>query len=65
MSGRNLEETKGAASSKRPAPWWCLRAITKTQRCRLQKMHQRELAEKREEEQHDLWFNWIRPMTKV
>jgi hypothetical protein len=28
-------------------------------------MHQRELAEKREEEQRDLWFNRIRPMTKV
>jgi hypothetical protein len=28
-------------------------------------MHQRELVEKREEEQQDLWFNWIRPMTKV
>jgi hypothetical protein len=28
-------------------------------------MHQRELAEKREEEQRFLWFNQIRPMTKV
>jgi phage terminase small subunit len=28
-------------------------------------MHQRELAEKREEEQRDLWFNRIRLMTKV
>jgi hypothetical protein len=28
-------------------------------------MRQRELAEKREEEQRDLWFNRIRPMTKV
>jgi hypothetical protein len=28
-------------------------------------MCQRELAEKREEEQRDLWFNQIRPMTKV
>jgi hypothetical protein len=31
----------------------------------MQKMCQRELAEQREEEQHDLWFNRIRPMTKV
>jgi hypothetical protein len=31
----------------------------------LQKMRQRELAEKREEEQQDIWFNRIRPMTKV
>jgi hypothetical protein len=28
-------------------------------------MHQSELAEKREEEQRDLWFNRIRPMMKV
>jgi hypothetical protein len=28
-------------------------------------MRQSELAEKREEEQHDLWFNRIRLMTKV
>jgi hypothetical protein len=28
-------------------------------------MRQRELAEKREEEQRDLWFTQIRPMTKV
>jgi hypothetical protein len=63
--GRNLEEAKGDASSKRLAPQWSLRGITKTQRHRLQKMHQSELAEKREEEQRDLWFNRIRPMMKV
>jgi hypothetical protein len=62
---RNLEEAKGTAPSKRSAPRWCPRGITKTKRCRLQKIHQRELAEKREEEQQDLWFNRIRPMTKV
>jgi hypothetical protein len=28
---RKPEEGKGAASSRRPAPWWCLRGITKTQ----------------------------------
>jgi hypothetical protein len=64
-SGRNLEEAKGASPSKRPAPWWCPRGITKTQRHMMQKMHQRELAEKTEEEQRDLWFHRIRPMTKV
>jgi hypothetical protein len=62
---QNLEEAKGAASCKRLAPRWCPRGITKTQRCRLQWMHQRELAKKREEEQRDLWFNRIRLMTKV
>jgi hypothetical protein len=31
----------------------------------MQKMCQRELVEKREEEQRDLWINRIRLMTKV
>jgi hypothetical protein len=31
---------------------------------RLQKMHQRELPEKKEEEEWDYWFNCLRPMTK-
>jgi hypothetical protein len=48
-----------------PALWWCPRGITKTQKCRLQKMHQRELAEKKEEEERDYWFNRLRPMTKL
>jgi hypothetical protein len=30
--GRKPEEGKGAASSRRLAPWWCLRSITKTQK---------------------------------
>jgi hypothetical protein len=34
------------------------------QKCRLQKMRQRELAEKKEEEEWDYWFNRLRPMTK-
>jgi hypothetical protein len=36
----------------------------KTQKRRLQKMYQRELAEKKEEEEQDYWFNRLRPMTK-
>jgi hypothetical protein len=47
LGGKKLEEGKGAAPSKRPAPRWCPRGITKTQKHRLQKMHQRELAEKK------------------
>jgi hypothetical protein len=31
----------------------------------LQKKHQRELAEKKEEEERDYWFNRVRPMTKL
>jgi hypothetical protein len=44
---RKQEEGKGAAPSKRPAPRCCPRGITKTQKRILQKMCQRELAEKR------------------
>jgi hypothetical protein len=45
--GRELEEGKGAAPSKRPAARWCPRGITKTQKHRLQKMCQRVLADKK------------------
>jgi hypothetical protein len=48
--GKKPEEGKGAAPNKRPAPWWCPRGIIKTQKHRLQKMHQRELAEKKKRE---------------
>jgi shikimate kinase len=57
--GKKLEEQRGAATSKRTAPRWCPRGITKTQKRRLQKMHQRELAEKKEEEEQDYWFNHL------
>jgi hypothetical protein len=63
--GKKLEEGKGAAPSKRPAPQWCPRGITKTQKCRLQKMRQKELAEKKEEEEWDYWVNHLRPMMKL
>jgi hypothetical protein len=36
----------------------------KTQKRILQKMRQKELAEKKEEEEQDYWFNRLRPMTK-
>jgi hypothetical protein len=58
------DEEKGAAPSKRPAPRWCPRGITKTQKCRLQKMHQRDLAEKKEKEVRDYWFNRLWAQTK-
>jgi hypothetical protein len=45
--GKKPEEGKGGAPRKRPAPQWCSRGITNTQKCRLQKMRQRELAEKK------------------
>jgi hypothetical protein len=38
LAGKKLEEGKDAAPSKRPAPRWCPRGITKTQKCRMQKM---------------------------
>jgi hypothetical protein len=62
--GKKPEEEKGTAPSKRPTPQWCPMGITKTQKCRLQKMHQRELAEKKEKKERDYWFNLLRPMTK-
>jgi hypothetical protein len=51
--GRKPEEVRGAALSNRTAPRWCPMGITKTQKCRLQKLHQRELAEKKEQEERD------------
>jgi hypothetical protein len=62
--GRKPEEEKGVAPSKRPAPRWCPRGITKEQKCGLQKKHQRELAKKKEEEEQDYWFNHLQPMTR-
>jgi hypothetical protein len=50
---------------RRPAPRWCLSGISKTQSRRLQKLRQKELAKKREEEERDREFNHTRPMTKV
>jgi hypothetical protein len=61
---RELEELKGAAPSKMPAQRWCPWGITKTQKCRMQKMRQRELAKKKEEDERDYWFNHLQPMTK-
>jgi hypothetical protein len=62
--GRKPDEENGVAPSKRPAPRWCPKGITKTQKCILQKMRQRELAKKKEEEGQDYWLNHLRPMTK-
>jgi hypothetical protein len=49
----------------RPAPRWCPSGISKTQRCRLQKMKQREIAEKQMEKERDAWFVQALPMTKL
>jgi hypothetical protein len=62
--GKKPEEGKGAAPRKRPAPWWWAWDITKTQKHKLQKMCQRELAEKKEEEERDYWCNRLQTMTK-
>jgi hypothetical protein len=62
---RKPEEGKGVAPRKRPAPRWCPRGITKTQKHRLQNMRQRELAKKKEDEERDYWFNRVWPMTKL
>jgi hypothetical protein len=65
LGGTKSKEGNGVAPSQKPAPRWCPRGITRTQRRKLQKMHQKELAEKKEEEQRDYWFNHLQPMTKV
>jgi hypothetical protein len=54
LGGRKPEEVRGATPSKRPAPRWCPRGITKTRKRRLQKMRQMELAKKKEEEERDI-----------
>jgi hypothetical protein len=64
QGGRKPEEGNCATPSKSPVPRCCPRGITKTQKRRLQNMHQRELAEKKEEEEREYWFNHLRPMTK-
>jgi hypothetical protein len=64
--GRNSEGSSGSDVVKvgrKPAPQWCPREISKTQRRKLQKLCQKELAEKRDKEEHDRWFNCARPMT--
>jgi hypothetical protein len=61
---KNPEVRNDATLRRRPAPQWCLRGITKTQKHRPQKMHQIELAEKKEEEEQDYWFNRLWPMTR-
>jgi hypothetical protein len=63
--GRKPEEGKGAASSRRPALRCCPRGISKTQKHRLRKLQQKELAKKKQEEDRDYWFNRPRPMTKL
>jgi hypothetical protein len=62
---KNLEVRKDVTPSRWLAPQWCLRGITKTQKRRQQKMCQRELAEKKEEEERDYWFHHLRPMTRL
>jgi hypothetical protein len=48
LGGKKPEDGKGVSPSKRPAPRSCPRGITKTQKHRLQKMHQTELAKTKE-----------------
>jgi hypothetical protein len=61
---KNQEVRKDVTLSRRLAPRWCPRGITKTQKHRLQKMRQRELAKKKEEEERDYWFSRLRSMTR-
>jgi hypothetical protein len=49
---KNSKVRKDITPSRRSAPRFCLRGITKMQKHRLQKIHQRELAKKEEEERN-------------
>jgi hypothetical protein len=64
MESKNPEVRKDATPSHGLAPRWCPSGITMTQKRRLQKMHQRELALKKEVEERDYGFNRLRPMTR-
>jgi hypothetical protein len=63
---KKQEEGKGAPPSKRPAPRWCPRGITKTQKTHIAKYASKRVGrEKKVEEERDYWFNRLRPMTKL
>jgi hypothetical protein len=55
-----LRPSKGYRGA--PAPRWCPMGLSKTQRCRLQKMRQKELAKKERERKRDEWYAQARPM---
>jgi hypothetical protein len=65
-SGRGQEtgRRKMCCSKQKASSTVVPKGYYKTQKHRLQKMRQRELAEKKEEEERDYWFNRLWPMTK-
>jgi hypothetical protein len=54
---RKPEEVRGAAPSKRLAPRWCPRGITKTQKTQIVKDVSKRVGRQKEEEERDYWFN--------
>jgi hypothetical protein len=62
--GRKLEEEKCVAPSKRPAPRWCPRGITRHKNTDCKRCVKESWPRKKEEEEWDYWFNRLWPMTK-
>jgi hypothetical protein len=62
--GQETKRRKRCFSKQKASSTWCPRGITKTQKRMLQKMHEGELAKKKEGGERDYWFNRLRPMTK-
>jgi hypothetical protein len=51
------DSTTTIIERKMSSPHWCPMGLSKMQRRRLQKMLQKEIAERQREEEHDQWFN--------
>jgi hypothetical protein len=62
--GQETERRKRCYSKQKTLSMMVPKGYYQDTKCRLQKMHQRELAEKKEEEEQDYWFNCLRSMTK-
>jgi hypothetical protein len=50
------------APGTKPAPRWCPPRLSRTQKCRVQRLRTMEMTEKMKEEERDRWFNEDRPM---
>lgn len=53
---------KSVASGTKPAPQWCPKGLTHTQKRRVQRLRTLEIKEEIAEKKHDKWFNQDKPM---
>jgi hypothetical protein len=63
--GQGTRRRKMCCSKKNASSTVVPKGYYQDTKCRLQKMRQRELAEKKEEEEREHWFNHLWPMTKL